>query len=100
GEGVTVLLVTHELDEAEALCDRVVAMRGGRILDAGAPAELIDRHGPSATVTFSLGPDDARSLRLHEVPGVQDVECEAGRVTIHGDRSSIAHVGAALVQHG
>ena len=37
-EGTTVLLVTHEMDEAEALCGRVVVMRAGRVLDAGAPA--------------------------------------------------------------
>src|SRR3954452_19786739 len=55
--GTTVLLVTHELDEAEALCDRVVAMREGRVLDHGTPAELVARHAGEATVRFSL-PDD------------------------------------------
>src|SRR5205823_13890612 len=48
GEGTTVLLVTHELDEAEALCGRVVAMRGGRVLDQGAPADLVERHASTA----------------------------------------------------
>jgi ABC-2 type transport system ATP-binding protein len=43
--GTTVLLVTDELDEAERLCDRVVAMRAGRVLDSGSPTELVDRHG-------------------------------------------------------
>ena len=52
--GGTVLLVTHELDEAEGLCDRVVAMRAGRALDSGSPAALVDRYGRSATVTFTL----------------------------------------------
>src|SRR6266480_2658642 len=42
--GTTVLLVTHEMDEAEALCDRIVVMRAGRVLDAGTPTELVDRH--------------------------------------------------------
>ena len=51
--GTTVLLVTHELDEAEALCDTVVVMRAGRVLDAGAPAELVARHAGGATVRFS-----------------------------------------------
>ena len=40
--GTTVLLVTHELDEAEALCERVVAMRDGRVMDQGTPAELVE----------------------------------------------------------
>src|SRR5262252_4317383 len=51
--GTTVLLVTHEMDEAEALCGRVVVMRAGRVLDAGAPADLVDRHAGTATIRFS-----------------------------------------------
>jgi ABC-2 type transport system ATP-binding protein len=38
--GKTVLLTTHYLDEAQALCDRVAIVKGGRILAVGAPAEL------------------------------------------------------------
>ena len=38
-DGTAVLLVTHELDEAERLCDRVVAMRAGRVLDSGPPRD-------------------------------------------------------------
>ncbi len=52
--GTTVLLVTHELDEAEALCERVVAMRDGRVLDQGTPAELVARHAGEPTVRFGL----------------------------------------------
>ena len=37
--GTTVLLVTHEMDEAEALCGRINVMRAGRIVDMGTPAE-------------------------------------------------------------
>ena len=61
-EGTTVLLVTHELDEAEQLCDRVVAMRAGRVLDAGTPAELVDRYGRSATVSFTLSDDHSLEM--------------------------------------
>ena len=52
--GTTVLLVTHEMDEAEALCGRVVVMRAGHVLDRGAPADLVDRHAAVATIRFSL----------------------------------------------
>jgi ABC-2 type transport system ATP-binding protein len=99
-DGVSVLLVTHELDEAEALCDRVVAMRAGHVLDSGAPAELIDRHGRNSTIRFTLPEGQLQSLRLAELDGVHDVTCDAGRVTIRGDRTSIAYVGAALVRSG
>jgi ABC-2 type transport system ATP-binding protein len=99
-DGATVLLVTHELDEAEALCDRVFAMRAGRILDAGSPAELIDRHGQRATIRFTMSECEAQQLALADLDGVDAVVYDAGRVTVQGDRTSIARVGAALVRAG
>lgn len=42
---VTVLLCTHDMDEAAALCDRVLMMDGGRVLADGTPAELCARYG-------------------------------------------------------
>ncbi len=44
-EGVTILLTTHYMEEAEALADRVGVMAAGRLLCVGAPAELMDRTG-------------------------------------------------------
>ena len=102
--GTTVLLVTHELDEAEALCDRVVAMRAGRILDAGAPAALVARHAGWAKVRFSWpAPVDDMRAALLATPGVQYVAVDTGFVdtaqfTVHGERRVIAHVGAELVR--
>ena len=102
--GTTVLLVTHEMDEAEALCGRVVVMRDGRILDQGSPADLVDRHARRATVRFSV-PTDADSVdlltdELRRLEGVWDVERSGRRITLHGDRRIIAHVGATLVRWG
>jgi ABC-2 type transport system ATP-binding protein len=103
--GATVLLVTHELDEAEQLCDRVYAMRGGQILDCGPPAELVDRHGRSAMITFSL-PGQAECEagawcdRLRALPGVDEVGASEHRLTVRGDRRAIAYVGAALAENG
>ena len=100
-EGTTVLLVTHEIDEAEVLCGRVVAMREGRVLDAGAPADLVDRHAGTATIRFSL--PDAPALLLDQVrrlDGVHEVERAGARVTVRGARPVIAHVGAVLVGWG
>lgn len=42
---ITVLLCTHDMDEAAALCDRVLMMDGGRVLADGSPASLCARHG-------------------------------------------------------
>jgi ABC-2 type transport system ATP-binding protein len=99
--GTTVLLVTHEMDEAEALCDRVVVMRGGRVIDAGTPAELVDRYARTAVVRFSLPELPAVLLdELRRLECVRDVERTGPRVTVTGDRQLIAHVGAALVRRG
>jgi ABC-2 type transport system ATP-binding protein len=101
--GTTVLLVTHELEEAEVLCDRVVAMRDGRILDQGTPAELVARHASVATVTFRLPANgDLEDLlaELARLPGARDVHRERDQLVVHGRRETIAYVGAWLVERG
>ena len=45
--GVTVLLVTHFMDEAERLCDRVAIFDAGRVVATGTPAELRAAAGAS-----------------------------------------------------
>jgi ABC-2 type transport system ATP-binding protein len=99
-DGVSVLLVTHEVDEAETLCDRVVVMRAGRVVDSGTPAELVDRHGRDATIRFAVPEHRRRSLHLADLRGVHEVTTDGDRVTIRGDRASIAYVGEALVRGG
>jgi ABC-2 type transport system ATP-binding protein len=97
--GTTVLLVTHELDEAEALCDTVVVMRAGQVLDSGPPAALVARHARWATVRFAWPEPEQAAMRadLLALPGVADVTCAGGRFTVHGQRQVIARVGAELV---
>jgi len=100
-DGTTVLLVTHEMDEAEALCDRIVVMNAGRVLDAGTPTELVDRHASTATVRFSMPDPPAPMLdEIRQLSGVREVEQAGARVTVHGSRRIIAHVGATLVLWG
>jgi lipooligosaccharide transport system ATP-binding protein len=43
-QGRTLLLTTHYMDEAQRLCDQIVIIDDGNILDQGTPQELIDRH--------------------------------------------------------
>jgi ABC-2 type transport system ATP-binding protein len=99
--GTTVLMVTHEMAEAEALCDRIVVMRSGRILDEGTPAELVARHAHKATVTFTWPCDPVMlTTEIARMDGVSDVRTDGTRVTVDGDREVIAYVGAATVRHG
>src|SRR5215475_2000226 len=99
--GTTVLLVTHEMDEAEALCGRINVMRAGRIIDRGTPAELVDRYARRATVSFTMANPPAGLLdEVSRLDGVAEVQREGARVTVHGDRRMIAYVGAALVRWG
>jgi ABC-2 type transport system ATP-binding protein len=46
-EGAAILLASHNMGEVERLCDEVLMMRKGRIVDRGAPADLIARYGRS-----------------------------------------------------
>jgi ABC-2 type transport system ATP-binding protein len=98
-EGATVLLVTHEMDEAEALCGQVVVMRAGHVIDAGAPADLVERHANTTDIRFSL-PDPPAGLldEVGRLDGVREVTRAGVRVTVHGRRCIVAYVGAALVR--
>ncbi|WP_264031304.1 ABC transporter ATP-binding protein [Cellulosimicrobium sp. SH8] len=71
--GVTILLVTHFMDEAERLCDRLVIIDHGRIVAQGTPAELIDAVDTSRTVRLRVPPAD-HDLTLHTLAGLADVE--------------------------
>ena len=103
--GMTVLLVTHELDEAEVLCDRVVVMREGRVVDQGAPTELVARHAGAATVSFTIQAALETSMsdacrQLAGLPGVETVERTGHQMLLRGSRQMIAHAGAWLVARG
>jgi ABC-2 type transport system ATP-binding protein len=100
-DGTTVLLVTHEMVEAEALCDRIVVLRDGRALDSGTPAELVARHANVAMVHFTWADPPAALLQeLRALDGVREVRRSAARVTVVGRRAVIAYVGAVLVRSG
>ena len=85
-EGTTVLLVTHEMDEAEELCGRVAVMRAGRVIDAGAPADLVERHASTAVIRFSM-PDPPAQLLDQVAPARRGAGGRAGRGADHGARA-------------
>ena len=65
-QGVTLILTTHFMDEAEQLCDRLVVMDKGRIAAAGAPHELIERYATREVLElrFPLGEQEQAAEKL------------------------------------
>lgn len=96
--GTAVFLVTHDVEEAEQLCDHVVVMAGGRVVADGTPASIVGATGGATTVTFTDGELDV--LPLADLPGVQTVRRHGPRVEIVGRDAVLAHVGAHLVAAG
>ncbi|MEM1437021.1 MAG: ABC transporter ATP-binding protein [Pseudomonadota bacterium] len=87
-EGVTLLMSTHYMDEAEMLCDRLAMLYDGRILDEGTPAELVARHASGHSVDVraagASSPEIRDALRrtglpFREMGAVFRVSCETGR---------------------
>src|SRR6478672_2865998 len=56
-QGVTLVLTTHYMDEAEQLCDRLVVMDGGRIVAEGSPRRLIEQHATREVLELRFGID-------------------------------------------
>jgi ABC-2 type transport system ATP-binding protein len=81
--GKTVLLTTHLMEEAEKLCDRVAILDHGRVVDIGAPAELVRRHCPERTV-FVGTHDPAAAERFRALPQVSSVTLEGADLAIRG----------------
>ena len=90
-EGVTLVLTTHYMDEAEQLCDRLVIMDGGRIVAEGSPRELIDRYSTREVVELRFALPEEQQAVLARLDGAGDrVENLADRVllyTAHGDEA-------------
>ncbi|MBD8079738.1 ABC transporter ATP-binding protein [Cellulosimicrobium arenosum] len=99
--GVTILLVTHFMDEAERLCDRLVVIDAGRVVAQGSPAELIDALDDTRTVRLRVPAAD-RDLTWHTLAGLVDVESidEVGReIEVSGTRRVLPAVVLALAEH-
>ncbi|MER6591066.1 ABC transporter ATP-binding protein [Micromonospora purpureochromogenes] len=61
-QGVTLVLTTHYMDEAEQLCDRLVVMDGGRIVAEGSPRELIQRHSTREVVELRFAAESQETF--------------------------------------
>jgi lipooligosaccharide transport system ATP-binding protein len=68
GQGNTIVLTTHYLDEAARLCDRLVIMDNGRILVEGAPADLVKDHAGHEIVEVEKSAEVVSCLRDLHIP--------------------------------
>ena len=71
-QGLTILLSTHYMDEAEKLCDRLLIIDHGRILVSGTPRELIARHASH----FTLEARGCNGRALHTSPAADHIIAE------------------------
>jgi ABC-2 type transport system ATP-binding protein len=80
--GMTIFLTTQYLEEADALADRVGVIAGGRLVAEGSPDALKHSVGQDLIVAEVAGDDPGTLARLLDLPGVDNVSVEDGRITI------------------
>ncbi|MEM7143472.1 MAG: ABC transporter ATP-binding protein [Actinomycetota bacterium] len=87
-EGASLLITTHYMDEAEQLCDRLVVMDEGRIVDEGGPRELIERHCTREVIEARYAdPDDHARVVAALVERGARHEALADRVLLYTDHT-------------
>jgi ABC-2 type transport system ATP-binding protein len=96
--GATVVLVTHYMDEAEQLCDRIAVVDGGRVVATDTPQGLIARFGGPIRISFTADGHDMGFLQ--GVAHVQAVRRRGERIEAEGTGPVLALVAAELVARG
>lgn len=96
--GVTVLLVTHLMEEAERLADRVAVLDGGRVIALDTPAGIVSRVDPEQKLRFRpSAPIEDRLLT--DLPEVKGVERTGPVLVVTGIGNLIHAVTSVLAQH-
>jgi len=98
GQGITVMLSSHQLAEVEELCNRVAIIRKGRVAYEGELAEL----KRSAATEYRLRTtDDERAARVSRAQtGVFDVRLGDGEIRLRCDEPAVAELSLALAEAG
>ncbi len=97
-QGVTLVITTHYMDEAEQLCDRLVVMDRGVIAAEGSPLELIREHSTRevAELRFPVGDHDATAEKIADLG--ERVEVLPDRILVYSDDGE--HVLAKVHERG
>jgi ABC-2 type transport system ATP-binding protein len=96
--GTTVVMVTHFMDEAERLCDRLGIVDAGRLTALDTPQGLIATYAGQVRVVFSTEHVDLSWLQ--SVPNVLRVSRNGQHVQVEGAGPVLVRVAAALAEHG
>jgi ABC-2 type transport system ATP-binding protein len=99
-QGTTVVLVTHFMDEAERLCDRICVMSGGRVVASGSPEGLRSRHGGDTLVRFRIPERTDPPYPWERLPGLTGARYRDGLVELRGTGGFLTALGAALTSAG
>ncbi len=97
-DGTTVVLVTHFMDEAEALCDRVAVVDDGRVIALDSPQGLIDGLGLRSVVRFTTSEPDLGWIERLDI--VESLTRQGNTVEVRGAGPVLALVASELVAHG
>ncbi|MFH9981471.1 ABC transporter ATP-binding protein [Streptomyces sp. NPDC017179] len=96
--GVTVLLVTHFMEEAQRLCDRIAVIDRGRIAALDTPQGLIRRSAGATVISFTpSAPLDDRDLNA--LPELASIARKDGRITLSGSDETVNAVITLLARH-
>ncbi len=95
--GVTVVLVTHFLEEAERLCDRIAVIDDGRVVALDTPAALASRQGAEQVIRFEPS-RPVNDGQLSSLPGVESVERHGTQIVVSGTGDLLGTVVTALAR--
>jgi ABC-2 type transport system ATP-binding protein len=91
-----IVITTHQMEEAQQLCDRVVVLHRGRVVAEGTPAALIDQHCPQRRLEFVVRKD--ANLDFLAEPVARELLPE-GLVRIRVETPDVGELLGALLQH-
>ena len=101
--GVTIVLVTHFMDEAQRLCDRLAVIDRGRVVAADTPAGLVARTQTTQLLRFRTAapvPPGRVADLLRPLPTVDEVHETAEDVVVRGHRDVVVAALVTLAEHG
>jgi ABC-2 type transport system ATP-binding protein len=97
--GVTIILVTHFMEEAEYLCDRIAIIDGGKVVALDTPAALVDAARAEQRISFRV-PGSLNDAILKALPAVNSVFHDGDRIIVTGNDDLLVAVVTELAGRG